>query len=46
MCLVIFLSRNQLATLDMLQNELVTVHRCIQKLCHIEKVLLETVCNG
>ena len=29
-CLVIFLSENQRATVDMLQNELVTVQRRIQ----------------
>ena len=34
---------HQLATLDMLQNQLVTVQRRIQKLCHIEG---RSLCNN
>ena len=36
-CLVIFLSRKQPATLDILQNKLIIVQRQIQEYCRIEE---------
>ena len=37
-CLVIFLSRKQPATLDILQNKLIIVQRQIQESCRIEEI--------